>query len=137
MSFELYLFCYEKGQPSGIPEPAVRGLFPILEGKSEPNLWHVYYDSENTCEVAITPASGDPARIESLCIHRPCGDIRLFDSLLAILRMGSVILVFPGLESYLAASEAVCADIPKEMLESMGQPRLVHSGQEILEVIRS
>jgi hypothetical protein len=137
MGFELYLFCYENGRPSGIPRENIRALFPVLEEKSDLNRWQVRYDSENMCVVSVKPLTGNSDRIESLCISRPCGDLRLFDSLFAILRMGSIILVFPGLESSLAASEFVRADIPEDLTESMGPPRVVGSGQEILEVVRN
>lgn len=136
MGFELYLFCYENGEPSGIPREAVHALFPVLEEKPELNRWQIHYDAMNSCTINVKPMRADSARIESLCIERPCGDIRLFDSLFTILGMGSVFLVFPGLESYLAASESVHLDLPKEMIGSTGPPRIVRSGGEILEVIR-
>jgi len=137
MGFELYLQCYLGGQPSGMPKPGVRALFPVVEEESEPNHWRVRYDSTNTCTVGVTPVKNDPSRIESLCIHRPCGDLRLFESVLAILRMGSVVLVFPGDAPPLVASTSVTTDLPKDLVESMGPPKCVHSAQEILEVIRN
>lgn len=116
---------------------AVRALFPVVEGESEPDHWRVRYDPANTCTISVTSAKGDPTRIESLCIYRPCGDMRLFESILAILRMGSVILVFPGDAPPLLANASVATDVPRDLVESMGPPKCVHFTQEILEIIRN
>ena len=112
-------------------------MFPVVEGESEPDYWRVRYDPANTCMINVTSVKGDSTRIESLCIYRPCGNIRLFESILAILRMGSVILVFPGDAPPLMASALVAADVPTDLVESMGQPKCVHFAQEILEIIRN
>jgi hypothetical protein len=37
----------------------------------------------------------------------------------------------------LVASESVVADLPQELVDSMGQPRCMRSAQEILDIIRS
>ena len=85
----------------------------------------------------VTSAGGDTALVESLCIHRPCGDTRIFDAVLSLLRMGSVVLVFPGDAPPLVASESVLPDLPSGMADSMRPPRCVRSAEEILQIIRS
>jgi hypothetical protein len=137
MGFELYLQCFASGRPAGIPRAAVRALFPVVEEESEPDYWRVRYDPTNTCTIGVTSVDADPTRAGSLCIYRPCGDMRLFDAVLSVLRMGSVILYFPGVAAPLVASESVAADLPQELVDSMGQPRCMRSAQEILDIIRS
>jgi hypothetical protein len=137
MGFELYLMSYAKGKPAGISRAAVRGLFPVIEEESESNHWRVRFDSNETCSIAVTPTTGDPALVESLCIRRPCGDTRLFEAVLSLLRMGSVVLVFPGDAPPLIASETAAADLPRDMVDSMRPPRCVYSADEILQIIRS
>jgi|SRR5271165_1301908 len=134
MGFEVYLQCYRDGKPAGIPRGPVRALFPIVEEESEPNYWSVHYGPADSCKIGVTPLASNHELIESLCVYRPCGDLRMWEALLSILKMGSVILYFPGGESLLMASESAAADLPKELVESMG-PRCVHSAQEILEII--
>jgi hypothetical protein len=136
MGFELYLQCFASGRPAGIPRSAVRALFPVVENESEPNNWRVRYDSTDMCTVGVTSAEGDPTRLHSISIYRPCGDICLFVAILSVLRMGSVILYFPGVPTPLVASESVVVDLPKELVDSMGRPRCVQSAQEIVDIMR-
>ena len=137
MGFELYLMSFAKGNPAGIDRAAVRVLFPVVGEESEHDHLRVRYTPTETCTIDVTPVSGDPSRVESVCIHRPCGDKRLFDAMFSLLRMGSVVLVFPGDAPPLVANESTVCDLPSDMVDSMGQPRCVHSAEEILQIIRN
>jgi hypothetical protein len=137
MGFELYLMSYAKGKPAGISREAVRALFPVVEEESESNHWRVRFDSNQTCTIDVTSAGSDPAFLESLCIHRPCGDTRFYEAILSILRMGSIVMVFPGCESPLVANETAAADLPLDIADSMAPSRCVRSAEEILRIIRS
>jgi hypothetical protein len=74
--------------------------------------------------------------VESLCVFRPCGDLRLWDALLAILRLGPLALYFPGDTPPLMASESAGEHLPADMVQAMGRPRVVRSGREIVEIIK-
>jgi hypothetical protein len=108
----------------------------VVEAESEPDYWSVHYDDINTCRIAVTPLPSDPSLVESLCVHRPCGDPGLWDALLAVLRLGPVVLYFPGDAPPLVASEAIEEHLPADMVQAMGRPRVVQSGREIVEAIR-
>lgn len=54
---------------------------------------------------------------------------------MAVMRLGPVVLYF-GDAPPLAANEITAEHMPEDMIEAMGRPRIVHSGQEILEVIK-
>ena len=136
MSFAVFLQCFERGEPSGVPRAAIRPLFPVDEADSEPDDWAVRYDDLNSCRVGVTALASDPTLVESLCVYRPCGDPRLWEALLAILRLGPVALYFPGNAPPLVANEAAGDELPADMVRAMGRPRVVQSGQEIVEIIR-
>ena len=112
----------------------MRALFPIVEEESEPYRWSVRYDSKNTCETYVTAHPSHNESLTFLLVDRPCGDVRLWESLFAILKMGKVAVYFPG-GPPLVASEAVGASLPSEEVESMGQPRCVRSASDILNII--
>ncbi len=137
MGFELYLQCYAGGNPAGVSRAEVRALFPIVDEESEANYWQVRYDGTNSCTIGVDVLKGDAAKIQSLCVYRPCGDALFLEAILALLRMGSVMLVFPGCSAPLVASASVVADLPEDVVESMGQPKLVRSARELLEIIRA
>ncbi len=88
MSFEVYLQCFEGGEPAGISRAAVRALFPVIVADSEPDYWIVRYDELNSCDIHVAPLASDGDLIESLCVNHPCGDPRLWDSLWKVMRMG-------------------------------------------------
>jgi hypothetical protein len=92
----------------------------------------------STARAVYSETSGDDdSLIHHLSVERPCGDRRLWDSLAAVLKLGSVVLYFPGGPSPLVAAESVIADLPPDMVESLGTPVRVGSGDEILRHIEA
>jgi hypothetical protein len=87
MSFDIFLQCVG-GDPPGIPRAAIRALFPIIEEGSEPDYWTVHYDHANSCKIQVTAAHSNRELITSLAVNRPCGDVRFWEAVLSILRMG-------------------------------------------------
>ena len=134
MSFDIYLQCVA-GDPPGISRAAVRALFPIVEKSSEPDYWSVYYDPANSCKIGITPTEHSRELITLLCVNRPCGVLPFWEAVLGVLKLGPMILFWPG-GGPLAASEFVAAGLAPEMVESLGRPKCVRSAQEIIDAIR-
>ncbi|HKT06732.1 MAG TPA: hypothetical protein VJR24_02460 [Gemmatimonadaceae bacterium] len=136
MGFEVFVQCLERDGPTGIPRSAVRSLFPVDERQSERDYWAVTYDDVNSCHIGVSPLASDPTLLESLCVYRPCGDPRLWEALLTVLRLGPAVLFFPGNAPPLVASPAVAEQVPADMVEGMGRPRVVSSGGEIVEIMK-
>ena len=133
MSFDIYLQCVA-GDPVGVSRSAVRALFPIFEN-SEHDYWNVVYDRANSCKINVTPSKSNDDLITSLAVNRPCGDLRFWESVLAILKMGPVMLYWPG-GGPLVGSDREAAEFPREIAESLGQPKAVNSAREIMDAIR-
>ncbi len=95
MSLNVSLKCSGGGEPAGLPRASVRALFPV-DPASERDNWRVRYDDANSCEMAVVPHASGAESVGSLCVHRPCGDERLWDALPEVLRLGPVVLRFPG-----------------------------------------
>jgi hypothetical protein len=136
MSFELYLQCFDRGKPAGIRREVVRGLFPVVEGESEVDYWLVRYDDSHSCHIGVQGNSADPESVESLCVFRPCDHPRLWEALLATMRLAHVVLYFPGCQHPLVAAEVSTAHLPPSMAESLGVPQVVNTGGAIEEAIR-
>lgn len=135
MGFDIYLQCFA-GEPPGVSRAAVRALFPIVERDSEPDYWSVRYDGVNSCKIEITPSKVDEELITALSVNRPCGDVRFWESVLAILRSGPMMLYWPG-GGPLVGSESAARALPPEIAESLGHPLCVGSAQEIMAAIRA
>jgi hypothetical protein len=135
MSFEVYLQCFGESERSGISRVAVRSLFPVIEEESEPDYWRVRYDVKNFCDIGVTAVASDRDMLKSLYVDRPCADVRLWEGLFSVLRMGSIVIFWPG-GPPAVADDAVAADLPKDMIDSIGQPKLIRSAEELLRLLR-
>jgi hypothetical protein len=49
--------------------------------------------------------------------------------------MGSAVLFWPGGPPVVASGEVV-ADLPSDMIDSIGQPRVITSGQELVQLVK-
>jgi hypothetical protein len=102
MSFDVFLECVGEAAVTGISRPAVRALFPVVEVGSEFDYWRVQYDETNYCHIGVNALPSDKGRLKSFFVERPCGDLRLWQALASVLRMGTVIF-WPGGPPVLAA----------------------------------
>jgi hypothetical protein len=78
----------------------------------------------------------DPSLIQGFSVDRPGADIRMWDTLAAILASGPFAFVFAREHPPLIGNPDVTQHLPADMIASMGQPKVVRSGQEILDEIQ-
>ena len=135
MSFEVFLQCFGETERTGISRAAVRSLFPVSEEESEPDRWRARYDDLNYCDVSVSPIPSNQEFLSALCIWRPCGDPKLWEALLRLLRMGSAFMYWAG-SPPVVADDAVCVTLPEEIAESLGQPRVVTSVEDVRRLLR-
>ena len=136
MSFELYLQCFGETERLGLPRDSIRALFPVDEASSEPDYWRLRYDSQNSCDIGVHSLPTDVTKLADFYVERPCRDIRLWDSLFTVLNMGSVVLFFP--EGPLIISKGISGTgIPQEMVDSLGAPVQVNSGEELRKIVEA
>jgi hypothetical protein len=77
VSFEVYVQCFGEAEERGIARARVRALFPVVEEQSELDYWMVRYDEKNWCHIWVKGVATDREKLKSLCVERPCGDLRL------------------------------------------------------------
>ena len=135
MDCELALRCFRDGEPAGIPWTALLLLFPVQTAESTPGMWRIRYDEQNSCAFAVSPLPLQESFIESIRIHNPCRDDRLWQALFTVLRMGHVVLRIPGNSLLLAADESAADHLPPGMADKPGSLRVVHSGFEIRQAV--
>jgi hypothetical protein len=136
MSFEIYLQCFGETENLGLRRDVVRALFPVDEAGSELDYWKLRYDSRAVCDIGVNPFATDATKLAGFYLDRPCRDVRLWDSLFTILKMGSVVLFFPG-GPLILAEETSAAGLPEEMIESLGTPVWVNSGEAIRRIVEA
>jgi hypothetical protein len=124
MSFEVFLQCFDSCEPAGIPRAAVRWMFPVVDDESEADYWLIRYNDLNSCHIGVRAIPSDADLLHSLCVVRPCVHSRLWEALLATMRLGHVVLYFPGGQRPLVADEDTAAHLPPDLTESFGLPQL-------------
>lgn len=134
MGFSAYLQCFRDGKPAGLPRDMVAAQFPIGNSSST-DLWQIKYDDENWCDIYVSPDRSNGAKIHGLTVDRPCGDLRLWNALYRVMCLGPVVFYFPGSNPLRVAHEATIAQLPADLLEAIGPPRLVSSGQELRQAV--
>jgi hypothetical protein len=138
MSFELFMQCYDNGEPSGVPANAVRTAFSNLAEDSEEDYWHLRYAADDDCHIAVSRPGGLLDQISGLTVFRPCGDSRFWESLYRVLQLGRWVLYFPAEPPPLIMANRIHSEhLPASMLEALGPVREVHSGDDIRQIIRS
>ena len=138
MGFEVFLQSYSSGQTlGGLPAQWVRELLGASVREEKPDLWRVEYGPNDFCHFYLTAAESNPKVIASVMVERPPANLRFWDSLLAIMRVGNFVLYYPGCSAPLVATESAMADVPLGMVEALGVPVCVTSGGQILERIQA
>jgi hypothetical protein len=136
MSFEVYLQSFGETERLGLPKDRIRALFPVEEASSEPDYWRLRYDSQNSCDIGVQPLPTDVTKLTGFYVERPCRDIRLWDSLFAVLNMGNAALFFPESPLIIAKGRST-AGLHEGMMESLGAPVEVDSGEAIRKIVEA
>ena len=135
MSFDLFLQHFGNAETTGISRAAVRSLFPVIEEESQQDFWRVRYDRGNSCSISVTALESNQDMLTFLCIERPCGELRFWQSILKVLQMASVVLLWPGSPPILAEGTPL-ETLPPEMVDSLGEPKIVNTTESILALLR-
>jgi hypothetical protein len=135
VGFEVYVQCFGETEKTGISRTAVRALFPIVAEESQPDYWRVRYDDKNACHIGAIALPSDEKMLKSIVVERPCGESKLWDALISVMKMGSVVMFWPG-GPPVVCDGAVASNLPPEMTNVMGAAKPVHSGEEILRLLK-
>ena len=133
MGFEVYVQCF-KGEAAGVPREKVRKIFGKQLTEVNEDLWRWGSDDVNSCDLYV---SGNGERIESFMVSRPIADAELWDALFEILKLGNVVLHFPGCAAPLVGNKDTIKHMPREMVKALGKPKCVTNGKQISEAIES
>ena len=135
MGFEVFVQCFGESEKTGISRTSVRALFPIVAEESQPDYWRVRYDDKNACHIGVISVPSDEKMLKSIVVERPCGEPKLWDALISVLKMGSIVMFWPGGPPVITDG-TVASTLPQEMTNVMGPAKPVNSADEILRLLR-
>lgn len=135
MSVEAFLWCYSAGQNASMPVSIVLDAFRpyTVAFDSETDVLQIQFGGpENSCDIYLGAHATERGTTAGVSIARPLSEPQLWECVLDIMRKENVILFFSDDTTPLHATPEVLAHFPPELLQSLGEPRLVTSPQEIL-----
>lgn len=135
MSFDLYLQAFQDGKASGIGLEVVRDVFGKYVIEKDEDYWQMQYDLEESSDIFLQPLPGNPLSIHTISIHRPCRDLRLWESLWRLLGISGTVLYYPSCDAPMARDPMSGISMPDEMRESLGDPIIVSSAMELFQSI--
>jgi hypothetical protein len=131
MSFDVFVQCCGETAKSGLPRERVRSLFPVSEKDSDQERWVVKCGEDDSADVYVD-AEGT---ISDFMVNRPAGDVRFWEALLTVLRMGSVVMYWPGSPPLLALKSNV-EPLPPDFTAALGEPVFVERAEEFFELLK-
>ena len=138
MGFEIFLQACRNGRvDGGIAAETLRSLLAGDVRQVSPTCWRLEYAPNDYCHIYYSDEKVDPASINSFMIQKPTSNPKLWDGLFAIMRLGNMVLYYPGCGGPIIADEAMAEHLPSVMNEELGQPYTASSGQEIFERVRA
>jgi hypothetical protein len=84
----------------------------------------------------VTASPADPQLIIGMNVASPIADIRLWNALYEVLSVAPMCLYYPG-EGPPLVAQPVLVRRKSPIFQDLGRPRIIHSGQDIREAIRS
>jgi len=93
----------------------------------------VQYGMEESSDIFLQPLPGNSSSIHTISIHRPCRDLRLWESLWRLLGIAGTVLYYPSCAAPVARDPVAGMSMPDEMRESLGDPLIVSSAMELFQ----
>ena len=132
MGLDVFVQSYGNTEASGLSRDRVRALFPVVEERSDAERWVVQYRPTDWCDLYVDAES---EVFHDFMVSRPCGDRRFWESLLSVLRMGDVVMFWPGSPPLIASTESATR-LPEDMVKSLGDPVLISRAEQFFELLK-
>jgi len=131
MSFDICLSGFKDGDGDFFPTSIVRDAFAPFHVGDDANEWILQFPGGGSCEVRVD----DTPLTAGFMIIRPAGN-GLYDAIYEIMRQTNTALWW-SFGGAAVADASVIPHLPPEMIGSLGEPTVVHSGDDIIKAIRS
>ena len=136
MSFDVWVSRFREGAPDEFSRTTVLKAFGSHITQLDATCWRVFYDEQNSCDVFAGGRSEGSDLITGFTVNRPCGDQRLWDALISILRIPRMVLYFPGGRP-LIADASTAEHLPADMIDAIGEPKCILLGEDIVHEIQN
>jgi hypothetical protein len=130
MSFDVYLFCFERGKNATFPFSLVETAFGSHAVIREPDRWVVDYGEEGRGEMYVDASGGD---ISGFAVNRPPWSLDFWQGVLTLLQHTPSCLCWGS--GLVIAQPWVREHLPRKLKASLGDPSIVSKPEEIRQSI--
>ena len=135
MSFQLYLQAFSAGKPAGFTRNALRHAFAGTLIELEEDYWQADVGSAMRSDLFLSFLEDGSERIHSVSIDHASADARLWHAVWTLLGLPGTVFHFPGSDAPLARDPGTASALPPGLLETLGQPTIIASAQDIQRVV--
>lgn len=128
MSFELFVDKWSGGEPVGFSPGILDRVFGPFVARREGTVWVLGFLDGSTCELYV--------RASGFMVSRPTTAPELYEAIVAILREEGAVAYWPD-GPLIAAVPDRAAQLPTDMVDTLGEPVIVGDGPAILEAIQA
>ena len=133
MSFDLFLQSFRNGAPAKFPAELIEKGFGPYASAREPRCWVLRYPNGGFGELYVDLTHDE---VSHFMVARPPDSPQFWQTLLDILELTPSCLYWPG-GGPLIAQTFVRDHLPPDMIESLGEPTLVSTPEQIVEAIKN
>lgn len=132
MSLDLHLSCFDGGKLSAFPLAHIEVAFGRHAGQREPHRWKLDYGSEGSGDLRL---NGGASGITGFSVNPQPRSLNFWRALLGLLHSTQSCLHWA--EGLIIAQPVVRDHLPAELLESLGEPTLVLTPEDIRQTIET
>ncbi len=132
MGFEVFVNWFENGAPAPVPFRAVHATFGSAAGTVEPHGFRVHYGPAD--ESYVYAKADESGMLTGVMVEKPCGDLQLWDGVVALLGLGHGVCYWPGGACAVGNAEAI-RHLPSDMASALGEPTVVASGTHLAQAV--
>lgn len=133
MSFDIFLTCFRGGEPAPFPravvEEALESLVQSYEGR---DAW--LFADGGYLSLDSDEDDPDSDTVTGFSVNRPPGDEAFWQGIISVLQKTTSMLYW---SVAVIGQEATIAELPPNVAEGLGPPRLVSTPAEIFELLRN
>ena len=133
MGLEVFVVWYRDGKEVAVAFSNVHAAFGAAASAPHEGRFRVAYGSEGEAYVYAAPDAG--GMVESIMIEKPCRAPQLWESIVAVMRLGHGLCSWPGDAQAVANAESV-AHVPDDAVEGM-EPQVVQNGAQLVGLVES
>jgi len=131
MSFDIWLDCFKEGDKDFFPTTILEKVFAPSHVGDDGTYWLLQFPDGVSCRVRI---ANEPMTA-GFAINRPSGN-GLYDAIYEIMSRTQTVLSW-SFGGAAVANPSVIPHLPPEMIQSVGVPTVVHSGDDIIKAIEA